>query len=161
VIKSKAPVTCKEYGDRYCLMGPWSQKTANMEVEAQDPPTPALAHVLQLIRSSGIHVVAGKWLIPGAPYVILFDIGSAWNRLNEWKADLWNIAGVPSPENDQEMNQAVIFGYLVAWFLGEVDDVDLVCIMPGTTRVASRFRSRRNSSIGTTTRYSCCHCSFP
>jgi glycogen synthase len=127
VIKSKAPVTCKEYGERYCLMGPLSTKTAAMEVENADPPTPALQHVLNVIRSAGIHVVFGKWLIPGAPYVILFDIGSAWHRIDEWKADLWNIAGVPSPTNDNEMNQSVIFGYLVAWFLGEVGIVDVVC----------------------------------
>jgi hypothetical protein len=132
-----------------------------MEVEAQDPPTAALAHVLQVIRSSGIHVVAGKWLIPGAPYVILFDIGSAWNRLNEWKADLWNIAGVPSPENDHEMNQAVIFGYLVAWFLGEVSLVNVVCIVPGTLGVTASFGFGRHPTIGTTIGYSCSHCSFP
>jgi hypothetical protein len=30
------------------------------------------------------------------------------------------LAGVPSPENDTEMNDSVVFGYLVAWFLGEV-----------------------------------------
>ena len=30
------------------------------------------------------------------------------------------VAGVPSPENDTEMNDTVVFGYLVAWFLGQV-----------------------------------------
>lgn len=42
VIKTKAPVTCAEYGDRYTLMGPLSYKSAPMEVEAieWDKPTP-------------------------------------------------------------------------------------------------------------------------
>jgi glycogen(starch) synthase len=40
--------------------------------------------------------------------------------MNEWKSDLWNIAGIPSPPSDFETNEAIIFGYLVAWFLGEV-----------------------------------------
>jgi glycogen(starch) synthase len=91
-----------------------------MEVEATEPHTPALKHCINVIRSAGIHIVFGKWLIPGSPYVILFDIGSAYNRLNEWKGDLWNVAGVPAPDNDHEMNQSIIFGYLVTWFLGEV-----------------------------------------
>ena len=42
VIKTKAPVTCAEYGDRYTLIGPLSYKSAPMEVEAieWDKPTP-------------------------------------------------------------------------------------------------------------------------
>lgn len=92
-----------------------------MEVEDIEPPTPALKHVIESMNSQGIHVVFGKWLIPGAPFVILFDISSAYNRMAEWKGDLWRIAGVPSPEADHEMNQAIVFGYLVAWFLGEVN----------------------------------------
>ena len=40
--------------------------------------------------------------------------------MNEWKTDLWNLAGIPSPPNDHETNEAIVFGYIVAWFLGEV-----------------------------------------
>lgn len=36
VIKTKAPVTCQEYGDRYTLIGPLSYKSAPMEVDAID-----------------------------------------------------------------------------------------------------------------------------
>ena len=36
------------------------------------------------------------------------------------KADLWNTTGIPSPPGDDETNEAVVFGYLLAWFLGEV-----------------------------------------
>lgn len=39
--------------------------------------------------------------------------------MDEWKSDLWNTASIPSPQNDGEMNEAIVFGYLVAWFLGE------------------------------------------
>jgi glycogen(starch) synthase len=120
VIKSKAPVTCKEYDERYVLIGPLNQKSAQMEVENAIPHSPCLSLAIDRMRAAGINVVFGKWLIPGAPYVILFDVGSAHHKLGEWKADLWNTAGVPSPDNDPEMNDAVIFGYLTAWFLGEV-----------------------------------------
>jgi glycogen(starch) synthase len=41
-------------------------------------------------------------------------------RMNEWKTDLWNLAGIPSPPNDHENNEAIVFGYIVAWFLGDV-----------------------------------------
>lgn len=92
-----------------------------MEVEEIEPPTPAMAKAIQSIKDGGIYCLFGKWLIPGSPYVLLFDIGSAGFRKNEWKGDLWNVAGIPSPEGDLEMDDAIVFGYLVTWFLGEVD----------------------------------------
>lgn len=120
VIKTKVPVTVSEYGDRYCLIGPLSYKTAPMEVEAQEPKDPALAATLESMREQGVKSLYGRWLIEGAPQVLLFDTGSQYSRLDEWKGDLWNLAGIPSPPHDHETNETIVFGYLVAWFLGEV-----------------------------------------
>lgn len=120
MIKTKVPVTVSEFGDRYCLIGPLSYKTAPMEVEAQEPTDPAMIKSIESMRSKGIKVLYGRWLIEGAPQVLLFDTGSAYSRLDEWKADLWNLAGIPTPPNDHETNETIVFGYLVAWFLGEV-----------------------------------------
>lgn len=119
VIKTKVPVTVKEYGDRYCLIGPLSYKTAPMEVEAYEPTEPAIVATLASMRDRGVKVLFGRWLIDGAPNVILFDTTSQYHKLDEWKGDLWNLAGIPSPPNDSETNEAIVFGYLVAWFLGE------------------------------------------
>jgi glycogen synthase len=120
VIKTKVPITVSEYGDRYCLIGPLSYKTAPMEVEAQEPTDSALSAALESMRAQGVKVLYGRWLIEGAPRVLLFDTGSKYSRLDEWKGDLWNLAGIPSPPNDHETNETIVFGYLVAWFLGEV-----------------------------------------
>jgi glycogen(starch) synthase len=108
VIKTKAPVTCQEYGDNYCL------------IEAIEPTDPYLKETLESMKARGVKFLYGRWLIEGGPKVLLFDTGSCMNRLDEWKADLWSLAGIPTPNNDQETNETVIFGYLVAWFLGEV-----------------------------------------
>lgn len=75
---------------------------------------------LKEMRSAGVHVVYGKWLIDGFPSVILFDVDSVLHRLNEWKSDLWTLASIPSPSNDLEMNGSILLGYLVAWFMGLV-----------------------------------------
>src|ERR1700750_134181 len=72
------------------------------------------------MNDRGILTLYGRWLIEGAPRVLLFDTGSAHRFLNEWKSDLWNIAGIPGPDGDHESNEAIVFGYLIAWFLGEV-----------------------------------------
>ena len=75
---------------------------------------------LDSMAERGIDYVYGRWLIEGAPRVILFDTKTAYRHLDEWKTDLWNIAGIPAPPGDDETNEAIVFGYLIAWFLGEV-----------------------------------------
>jgi len=120
VIKSKAPVTTAEYGERYCLLGPLNRTAAAVEVEALEPKEDSpLKKTLDSMAERGIQYVYGRWLIEGAPRVILFDTGTAYKHLDEWRADLWNIAGIPAPPADSETNEAIVFGYLIAWFLGE------------------------------------------
>lgn len=119
VIKSKAPVTTKEYKDRYCLLGPLNKKSADIEVEELEPTNPHIKAALKNMSDRGIQYLYGRWLIEGAPKVLLFDIGSAYSRLDEWKSDVWSVAGIPSPSTDSETNDAIILGYVVAWFLGE------------------------------------------
>ncbi|KAF9185755.1 glycogen synthase isoform 1 [Haplosporangium sp. Z 767] len=119
VLKSKAPVTSHEYGDRYTMIGPLSYKTAPLEVETLEPDTPELRLTMESMKERGVKFLYGRWLIEGGPKVLLFDTGSVYHKLDEWKGDLWNVAGIPSPPNDHETNEAILFGYLVAWFLGE------------------------------------------
>lgn len=52
--------------------------------------------------------------------MLLIDTKTGYKFLDEWKGDLWNTAAIPSPAGDSETNEAIVFGYLVAWFLGEV-----------------------------------------
>ena len=123
VIKTKVPVTVSEFGDRYTLIGPLSYKTAPMEVEPLEPThDAAFVKTLESMRAHGVKCLYGRWLIEGAPKVLLFDTGSQYHKIDEWKTDLWNLAGIPTPPNDHETNETVIFGYLVAWFLGEVSN---------------------------------------
>jgi glycogen(starch) synthase len=96
-----------------------------MEVEAFEPTEPIMLACLTAMRERGVKVLYGRWLIDGAPDVILFDTSSQHHKLDEWKGDLWNLAGIPSPPNDHETNDAIVFGYLVAWFLGEYSSRNL------------------------------------
>src|SRR3569833_1036217 len=139
VIKSKAHVTTNEYGDRYTLIGPLNHQSvrffpasfrrceplltisqAAVEVEELEPSTPELAASINAMKERGIGILYGRWLIEGAPRVLLIDTKTAYHYMDEWKADLWNVASIPSPASDDETNEAIVFGYLVAWFLGEV-----------------------------------------
>ncbi|CAF9913417.1 MAG: glycogen synthase isoform 1 [Gomphillus americanus] len=121
VIKSKAPVTTAEYGDKYTLIGPLNRASAAVEVEPLTPTNPELAATIASMQKRGIQLLYGRWLIEGAPRVLLIDTKTGYQFLDEWKSDLWNVAGIPSPPGDDETNEAIVFGYLVAWFLGEIE----------------------------------------
>lgn len=120
VLKSKAPITVAEYRERYTLIGPLNYESAQIEVEEIPVSDPQIQKALDSMSERGIRWLYGRWLIEGAPRVLLFDIHSASYKLNEWKADLWNLAGIPTPDHDSETNDAILLGYIVAWFLGEL-----------------------------------------
>lgn len=118
VIKTKVPVTIREFGDRYTLIGPLNYKSAPMEVEACEPSNPHVKACLDEMSEHGVKYLYGRWLIEGSPYVLLFDTNSVFHKLDEWKGDLWRSAAIPSPPADTETNDAILFGYLITWFLG-------------------------------------------
>lgn len=93
---------------------------AAVEVEPLEPTNPELALSIENMRARGIEILYGRWLIDGAPRIMLIDTKTGYPHLDEWKADLWNSCAIPSPDGDEETNEAVVFGYLVTWFLGEV-----------------------------------------
>ncbi|KAK2794574.1 glycogen synthase isoform 1 [Onygenales sp. PD_12] len=119
VLKSKAPVTTAEYGERYTLIGPLNRASAVVEVEELTPSDPYIIGTMASMKERGIDIMYGRWLIEGAPRVLLIDTSTGYQFLDEWKGDLWNVAGIPSPAGDSETNETIVFGYLVAWFLGE------------------------------------------
>ena len=67
-----------------------------------------------------IQVVFGRWLIEGYPKVILFDIGSAMFKLDDWKQEIWTTAHIGIPWADREAMDAVLFGFMTAHFMDEV-----------------------------------------
>ena len=100
------------------LLTRWTK--AAVEVEELTPTNPEIAASMAAMKERGIGITYGRWLIEGAPRILLIDTKTGYGWLDEWKADLWNTAGIPSPPGDDETNEAVVFGYLVTWFLGEV-----------------------------------------
>ncbi len=72
------------------------------------------------MRNRGVGIIYGRWLIEGAPRVLLIDTKTGYRWLDEWSSDMWHSGGIPVPPDDSETKEAVVFGYLVTWFLGEV-----------------------------------------
>lgn len=119
VIRTKAGVNVEELGNHYCLLGPLNEACMRTEVDVCEPTEPAMQRTVNHLRNEGFKVVFGRWLIDGYPNVVLFDIGSAAWRLDQWKKELWDRSHIGVPYDDVESNDAVIFGALVTAFLGE------------------------------------------
>lgn len=117
VIRTKVPVTCAEYFERYCLIGPWNSKTSPLEIEEHEPEDVDIRECLHDIRRNGIKIIYGTWLIDGSPNVLLFDLESAWHRLSEWRLDMWEQCQIPCPVDDREMNDSIVLGQLISWFM--------------------------------------------
>jgi glycogen(starch) synthase len=122
MLKSKSPVTVAEFGNQHVLIGPLTQSSIEVEViDVETIPSTQMRDTITNMKSKGVEVVYGKWLIDSSPTVVLFNVNSANARLEEWKDDLWEVGQIPMVDNDVEFDQAILFGYLVAWFLGELE----------------------------------------
>jgi len=118
VIRSKVPITKKEYGNNYICLGPYNDSFVKTEVEVGESKIEAIRETVNEMKRYGVHVVTGNWLIEGFPQVVLFDIGSAAHRLDGWKGDFFQYAHIGIPYQDRESNDALIFGFCVFWFIG-------------------------------------------
>ncbi|XP_068035034.1 glycogen [starch] synthase, muscle-like [Anomalospiza imberbis] len=119
VLQTKARVTADEWGESYVLVGPYVESAVRTQVELLEPPQPALRRTLAAMNAQGCKVHFGRWLIEGSPAVVLLDVGATAWSLERWKGELWESCAIGVPWYDREANDAVLFGFLVAWFLGE------------------------------------------
>lgn len=119
MIRSKAQVSTEELGDQYVMVGPYNEALVRTEVEVLEPEDRCFREAIAALKVHGIRTIYGRWLIDGYPQVILFDLASANWKADEWKHDFWNTCNIGVPWHDRESNDAIVFGYCVAWFLEE------------------------------------------
>jgi glycogen(starch) synthase len=112
VIRSKVPSLAEQWGNRYCLIGPYNPQTSQTEFE-ESQPTGVLRDALNALREQGIEAHYGHWLITGRPRVILLNPRSVWSQLGWIKYLLWEHHGVGLHGQDDLIDQVVAFGYAV------------------------------------------------
>jgi glycogen(starch) synthase len=108
-------------GSRYCLVGPYDEKTAGVEFESR-PPHGSIGQVVQQIRDMGFGVEYGRWLVSGRPHVVLLHVKDFHRQLDAVKYRLWADHGIPTPGNDDLINNVVAFGEAVRLFLTLLND---------------------------------------
>jgi len=120
VIRSKTGVSVNELGDQYVLLGPYKEVHARQEVEEEEfSHAHPLGQAVVSQRGKGYRIVTGRWLVEGNPQVILFDVGSSSHLLDQFKQELFQMAGIGAPHGDGEVNDVILFGFMVAQFLAD------------------------------------------
>ncbi len=109
VLRSKAPTMVRRWGQRYCLVGPYNDKTAPVEFEPL-PLNGVFGRAVKLLREWGVQAEYGRWLVTGRPHLILLHLPSVQDRLNDVKYRLWADHQIPTPTNDALVNDVVAFG---------------------------------------------------
>ncbi len=83
VIRSKVPEYSKQWGNRYCLIGPLVGQNIKAEIdEITDFNTP-IGRSVKKLKSQGLSIIYGTWLITGRPTVILIDIEPSLSDITE------------------------------------------------------------------------------
>ena len=63
----------------------------------------------------------------------LFDLGSVYWQLENWRKDLWELCHIGVPDEDKESKDSIVFGNLIYWFLKEVG-LDAFCLFFGGSK---------------------------
>ncbi|MFW6059237.1 MAG: glycosyltransferase [Phycisphaeraceae bacterium] len=116
VLRSKIPSMIGRWGNRYCLIGPYNQGTAQVEFEPS-PLVGAIGQVVKQMRELGFDVHFGRWLVTGRPHVVLLNHLDAFPRLHEVKYRLWAEHHIGTPAEDEAINNAVAFGEMLRLFV--------------------------------------------
>ncbi|MEL7531905.1 MAG: glycosyltransferase [Bacteroidota bacterium] len=113
VIRSKVPSMLKNWGDRYCAVGPYVHPNVSAIFEETEPEDNAYGRAVVKMREMGFEVHYGRWLTAGRPRVILLNPFTVYERLGEIKYLLWEHHHISMPGDDDLLNQVTAFGWLV------------------------------------------------
>jgi glycogen synthase len=118
VIRTKVPAMVEQWGENYFLLGPYFAQTANAEFEPiEDLDNSPIALAVAKMRESGLVVHYGYWLITGKPIVVLFDVASTLDQVNDIKAELWKNHKINTLDCEDLVNQVIAFGEMVKTFI--------------------------------------------
>jgi glycogen synthase len=119
VIRSKVPSMVEEWGDNYCLIGPYFTNTANIEFDNQNEDESIFAETAKNLRAAGINANYGRWLVTGNPRIILIDIQSIIGNIDAIKFKLWENHKVSTLNCEDLVNQVIAFGEGIRSYLFE------------------------------------------
>ncbi len=121
VIRSKAPAMVKNWGTNYCMLGPYTGRAIQAELEPLDQTADVFGRAAANLRSKGYDVHYAEWLVTGRPRVVLFNPHVIEDKtLNVVKYLLWKNHGISMPAHNPMIDQAVSFAFQTKMFFDEL-----------------------------------------
>ncbi|MBY0307918.1 MAG: glycosyltransferase, partial [Phycisphaerales bacterium] len=108
VIRSKAPSMVERWGDRYCLVGPYSAQQAALEFEESAPFGP-IGDAVSKLRAEGLNARFGRWMIAGRPLTVLIDHWQGTQQLDATKYRLFRDHAISTPPGDGLLDGVITF----------------------------------------------------
>jgi glycogen(starch) synthase len=120
VIRSKAPAMMSRWGGRYCMIGPYVNKSILAELEPLDDSSDVFGQAAANMKKKGYHVQYAEWLVTGKPRVVLLNPNVIEEKTrNVIKYLLWKNHGISTPDNPL-INQVIGFAFLTKLFIDEL-----------------------------------------
>ncbi len=119
VLRSKCSAAVEDCSGDYYLIGPYRPAAAKIEFEPA-PHDGIVADAINEMRATGVGLHSGHWLVAGRPRVILVEVPTVAQHINQMKYFLWQDFGIGTPDNDPETDEIIAFGHVVADLLAAI-----------------------------------------
>jgi glycogen(starch) synthase len=112
VVRSKVPLMTARWLDQYCMVGPYVEQKAQLELEPL-AATGWLARAIERLETGGLPVRHGRWLIQGKPRVLLLEHTRLADVLPALRRRAWDEHGISAVAGDRLADDALMFGEAV------------------------------------------------
>jgi glycogen(starch) synthase len=112
VVRSKAPLMVNRWHERYCMIGPYIERKAQLEFEPT-PPNEQFTRIVSALDREGVVAHHGTWLIPGRPRVLLLEHRRLADGIARYRQALAAELRADVPAGEPVVDEAILFGEAV------------------------------------------------
>jgi glycogen synthase len=121
VIRSKAPAMMANRSGRFCMIGPFLNKSILAELEPIDDAADIFGLAAANLSKKGYDVIYAEWLITGKPRVLLLNPNVIEDKVkNVIKYLLWKNHHIAITNGNALVDQVIAFAYLTKLFFDEL-----------------------------------------
>ncbi len=121
VIRSKAPAMMANRSGRFCMIGPFLNKSIMAELEPIDDAADIFGLAAANLSKKGYDVIYAEWLITGKPRVLLLNPNVIEDKVkNVIKYLLWKNHHIAITDSNALVDQVIAFAYLTKLFFDEL-----------------------------------------